>query len=88
MIKAIADSKGWKIKVFTSDFATLIAGLEAKKADVIVDAMYITDERKKQINFTDPWYTEGEAMVVPADSTHAYRDDVKGQILGTQTGTC
>jgi polar amino acid transport system substrate-binding protein len=87
MIKAIAAQKGWKIKVFTSEFATLIAGLSAKKADVIVDAMYITDDRKKKINFTDPWYTEGEAMVVPADSTLASRDDVKGKVLGAQTGT-
>ncbi|MET3920066.1 transporter substrate-binding domain-containing protein [Arthrobacter sp. UYEF20] len=87
MINAIAANKGWKVKVFTSEFATLIAALSAKKADVIVDAMYITDDRKKQINFTDPWYTEGEAMVVPADSTLASRDDVKGKVLGAQTGT-
>jgi polar amino acid transport system substrate-binding protein len=87
MINAIAANKGWKVKVFTSEFATLIAALSAKKADAIVDAMYITDDRKKQINFTDPWYTEGEAMVVPADSTLASRDDVKGKVLGAQTGT-
>ncbi len=54
---------------------------------MIVDAMYITDDRKKQINFTDPWYTEGEAMVVPSDSTLTSRDDVKGKVLGAQTGT-
>jgi polar amino acid transport system substrate-binding protein len=87
MINEIAAKKGWKVKVFTSEFATLISALSAKKADVIVDAMYITDDRKKQINFTDPWYTEGEAMVVPADSTLASRDDVKGKVLGAQTGT-
>ncbi|MCZ2403465.1 amino acid ABC transporter substrate-binding protein [Paenarthrobacter sp. Z7-10] len=87
MINAIAANKGWKIKVFTSEYATLIAALSAKKADVIVDAMYITDERKKKINFTDPWYTEGEAMVVPGDSTLTSRDDVKGKVLGAQTGT-
>jgi polar amino acid transport system substrate-binding protein len=87
MMNAIAEAKGWKIKVFTSEYATLIAALNAKKADAIVDAMYITDDRKKQINFTDPWYTEGEAMVVPADSTLASRDDVKGKVLGAQTGT-
>lgn len=87
MINAIAEAKGWKVKVFTSEFATLIAALNAKKADVIVDAMYITDDRKKEINFTDPWYTEGEAMVVPSDSSLASRDDVKGKVLGAQTGT-
>ncbi|MGY4542546.1 polar amino acid transport system substrate-binding protein [Arthrobacter sp. UYNi723] len=87
MINAIAAEKGWKIKVFTTEFATLIPALMAKKADVIVDAMYITDKRKEQINFTDPWYSQGEGMIVPGDSTLKSRDDVKGKVLGAQTGT-
>lgn len=87
MINAIAASKGWKVKVFVTEFATLIPGLMAKKADVIVDAMYITDKRKEQINFTDPWYSQGEGMIVPGDSTLKTRDDVKGKVLGAQTGT-
>ena len=87
MITAIAEAKGWKIKVFTTDFNTLISALESKKADVIVDAMYITEERKKKINFTDPWYMEGEGMVVPSDSSITNRDQVKGAVAGTVTGS-
>jgi polar amino acid transport system substrate-binding protein len=51
MINAIAKDKGWKIKIFDTEFATLIPALEAKKIDVVVDAMYITDERKKQVDY-------------------------------------
>lgn len=87
MILAIAAKKGWKIKTFVTDFNTLIPALTAKKADVIVDAMYITDERKKTINFTDPWYLQGEGMLVPAGSPVKNRDEVKGLVLGAQTGT-
>ncbi|MCF3140849.1 ABC transporter substrate-binding protein [Paenarthrobacter sp. AR 02] len=87
MINAIAEAKGWKVKTFVTDFNTLIPALQAKKADVIVDAMYITDKRKEQINFTDPWYVQGEGMLVPGDSTLKSRDDVKGKVLGAQTGT-
>jgi polar amino acid transport system substrate-binding protein len=87
MINTIAAAKGWRIKVFSTDFATLISGLMAKKADVIVDGMYITEKRKLQINFTNPWYAEGEAMIVPGDSALKSRADVKGKILGAQTGT-
>ena len=79
MITAIAEEKGWEIEVFTTDFNTLISALKANKADVIVDAMYITDERKKQVDFTEPWYTEGEGMLVPADSTITSRDELGGQ---------
>lgn len=87
MINAIAEQKGWKLKVFTTEFSTLIAGLKAKKADAIVDAMYITDERKKEISFTDPWYTQGEGMLVPAGSAVTSRDQLQGKVLGAQTGT-
>ncbi len=87
MINAIAKKKNWTIKPFVTEFATLIAALKGKKADVLADAMYITDERKKQIAFTDVWYTQGEGMLVPGDSTLTSREDVKGKILGGQTGT-
>jgi polar amino acid transport system substrate-binding protein len=87
MILAIAAEKGWKVKTFVTDFATLIPALTAKKADVIVDAMYITDKRKQTIDFTDTWYIQGEGLVVPAGSSVKNRDDLKGLVLGAQTGT-
>lgn len=87
MITAIAAKKGWTIKTYVTDFATLVSALKAKKADVIVDAMYITDKRKLEINFTNEWYTEGEGMLVPAGSTITTRDQLKGKVLGAQTGT-
>lgn len=87
MWNEIAKCGGWNTEVYVTDFATLIPSLQSKKIDVIVDAMYITDERKKTINFTDTWYTEGEGIVVPADSTVASRDDLKGKVVGAQTGT-
>ncbi|TFD21350.1 ABC transporter substrate-binding protein [Cryobacterium sp. TMS1-13-1] len=87
MFLAIAEQQGWNVEVFVTDFNTLIPALMADKADVIVDAMYITDARKEQINFTDPWYMQGEGLLVPADSTVKNRDDVAGLVLGAQTGT-
>lgn len=83
----IAKCNNWDTKVFITDFSTLIPSLTAKKADIIVDAMYITDKRKEVINFTEPWYIQGEGVLVPAASTVKTRDDVKGLVLGAQTGT-
>lgn len=87
MINWIADKKGWEVKVFVSEFATLIPAIKAGKADTVVDAMYITDVRKEEVNFTDTWYQQGEGMVVPGDSTMTSRDDAKGSVIGVQTGT-
>jgi polar amino acid transport system substrate-binding protein len=87
MLSAVAEAKGWKIKTFVTDFATLIPALTAKKADVIVDGMFITDKRKEQVNFTDPLYLQPEGMIVPAGSTLTSKEDVKGKVIGAQTGT-
>ncbi len=88
MITAIAKQKGWTIKIYDTDFASLIPALKAKKIDVVVDAMYITDERKKEVNFTNPWYSEGEGIVVRAEDTAVKgAADLKGKVLAAQTGT-
>ena len=83
----IAKCNGWNTKVYVTDFSTLIPSLQSKKIDVIVDAMYITDERKKTINFTNPWYVQGEGLVVGKGTGIKSRDDLKGKVVGAQTGT-
>ena len=88
MITAIAKEKGWTIEIYDTDFSTLIPALQADKIDVVVDAMYITDERKEQVDFTDPWYAEGEGIVVPEGTTGVTTGaDLKGKVVGAQTGT-
>jgi polar amino acid transport system substrate-binding protein len=87
ILSTVAEAKGWKIKTFVTDFATLIPALKAKKADLVVDGMFITEKRKEEINFTDPLYLQPESMVVPAGSTTASAADLKGKVIGAQTGT-
>lgn len=87
IMKYIAEKIGVKIETYTTDFSTLIPALKQKKFDIIVDAMYITDKRKEEINFTAPWYREGEGLVVRKDSTIKGVDDLKDKKLGAQTGT-
>lgn len=87
-IQTMAKNLGVKVEVYVTDFSTLIPALQAKKFDMIVDAMYITDKRKELINFTDPWYKEGEAIVVRKDEKNIKSaDDLKGLVVGGQTGT-
>ncbi|MFD5600839.1 substrate-binding periplasmic protein [Leucobacter sp. NPDC058333] len=87
MLNAMADELGWKIKVVTTDFATMPQTVLSKKADFIADGMYVTDERKKTLSFSDTWYSQGEGMLVPSDSKLKSRDDAKGKNIGVMTGT-
>ncbi|MEI6066580.1 MAG: ABC transporter permease subunit [Methylococcaceae bacterium] len=47
---------GKGLKIANMDFGSLIAAVSTGKADLIASAIYVTEERKKQINFSDPYY--------------------------------
>jgi polar amino acid transport system substrate-binding protein len=69
------------------DFANLLVELNNGNIDMVVDGMYVKDERLKVAAFSDKWYTEGEAIVIPADSAVASKADLKGKNIGAQPGT-
>ncbi len=75
------------IKMKVVDFANLLVELNNNNIDMVVDAMYVKDERLQVAAFTDKWYQEGEAVVIPSDSTIASKEDLKGKDIGAQPGT-
>lgn len=75
------------IQMKVIDFSNLLVELNNKNIDMVVDAMYVKDERLQVAAFTDKWYQEGEAVVVPADSTIKSKDDLKDKKIGAQPGT-
>ncbi len=50
---------GKEVKFANMDFGSLIAAVSTGKADMICSSIYVTEERKKQINFSDPYYEMG-----------------------------
>ncbi|MCW6509917.1 transporter substrate-binding domain-containing protein [Lichenifustis flavocetrariae] len=67
LLKDLCGRMKIECKVVTSDFDSAIPSLVAGKYDVIMDALSITDDRKKVIAFTDP-YAATPAVFV-ADKT-------------------
>jgi polar amino acid transport system substrate-binding protein len=65
----------------------IFAGLEAKKYDAILSSVSITDERKKKMDFSEPYYTVRQALIVSKASTAKSLADLKGQKVGGQIGT-
>ena len=44
-------------------FGSLLASVSTKKIDIITSSLMITDERKKQIDFSDPYYESGVSII-------------------------
>lgn len=69
-------------------FDGIVAGLNTGKYDMIASSFTITDERAKQVAFTEPYYDAGQAIAVPVYDTliHGVHDLI-GKSIGVQLGT-
>lgn len=77
-----------KTEIKTNDWSGIILSLKSKKYDMILSTMSITDERKKEINFSEPYIVGGQKLVVKKDEKNIKSEkDLKGKIIGCQMGT-
>jgi polar amino acid transport system substrate-binding protein len=86
---ALCDKMKVKCSVVAQDWDGIIPALQNGKYDVIIASMFITEERKKLVNFTDPYYKAAMTHVVPKGSAiKAFTNDaLKGKAIGAQTST-
>lgn len=63
-----------------TEFGSLIPGLQASRFDIIAAGMYVTPDRCKQVQFSEPTYGVGEGFLVKSgnpENLHSYEDIVK-----------
>ncbi|RUM99055.1 transporter substrate-binding domain-containing protein [Pseudaminobacter arsenicus] len=76
-------------ELVTQDWDGIIPALQAGKFDAIVASMTITDERKKQVDFTNKYYVTPLALVAAKDSdlTSTEPAALAGKTVGAQAST-
>lgn len=84
----IADKMGFKVKHQPTDWDGIIPALNAKKLDFIASGMSATAERAQIVNFTIPYYTVTQVLVVRGDEKMDLDGFLKnGRKIGVQRGT-
>ncbi len=66
---------------------SMIPGLQARKYDVIISSMSITEERQKVVDFTDKYYNTPSRIVVKADTPYTDEASLKGKKIGVLKGS-
>lgn len=88
LINAIAENQGFEIELSPMDFGGIIPAMQANQLDVAIAGMSITDERKKVVDFSEPYFDAGLTVVVKKDNAEIKSvDDLKGKTVAVKKGT-
>lgn len=86
--EAIAKQAGLKYTLRPMDFNGIIPGLQTRNIDAALAGITIRDDRKKVIDFSDPYYESGLAILVDKDNTNIKTaKDLEGKTVAVKIGT-
>lgn len=89
LIKALADEAGIEIEIEQLQFDGIVAGIGSGKFDIGIAGMTITEERKENIDFSQPYYEAGLILAVNKDDDRGISsiEDVDGKTVASRTSS-
>ncbi len=86
--EAIAKEAGLKYTLRPMDFNGIIPGLQTRNIDAALAGITIRDDRKQVIDFSDPYYESGLAILVGKDNSNIKTaKDLDGKTVAVKIGT-
>ncbi|WP_433418050.1 transporter substrate-binding domain-containing protein [Microtetraspora malaysiensis] len=76
-----------KVEFVASNFQSFIAGVQAGRFDAVIAGQTITDERKKQVDFSRPYQVNGISIFVGSTSSIGGVADLEGRKVAVTAGT-
>ncbi|MDF2614282.1 MAG: amino acid transporter substrate-binding protein [Clostridia bacterium] len=78
--RALADELGVKAEFVETKWDAMIAGLDAKRYDIVVNQVSITEERQKKYDFSVPYTVSKAVLIVQSDNELVKGfEDLKGK---------
>lgn len=87
MMNEIGKVLDMDVKISDMAFDGLLPALQMKKVDVVIAGMTATEERKKTVSFTQPYYVASQVIITKKDDNSIKSfDDLKGKKVGVMLG--
>ena len=84
----IAQKLGLELVIDDMEFGSVITSVQSGKADMAMAGLTVTEERMKNVDFTDSYATGVQVIIVPEGSDIQTVDDLSNdKMIGVQDGT-
>lgn len=84
LVNALAQEMNKKAEFIQNQWDSLIPGLNRKNYDIVVNGLEITEDRKAEILFSDPYYVTYEQLTVRKETQNIESlKDCKNKVVGT-----
>lgn len=87
IVKAIAEAAGFEVEFKNIGWEPLFPAVDNKEVDFAVSSITITEDRKKTYDFSDPYFSANQLILVPEDSTIENFADLKDKRVAVQINT-
>lgn len=87
LAQKVADKLGKKLEIRDVEFNSLTNELNSGKCDFVASGVTVRDDRKKNVDFSDPYYKATQSILVKKGSVIHSRADLNGKTVGVQLGT-
>ena len=84
---AAGKEAGFKPQFMAVAWDGIFAGLDVAKYDAIASSVSITEERKKVMDFSEPYFQVKQALIVKKDSKVKSLEELVGKKVGSQIST-
>ena len=75
------------LEIVDTRFNVILAGLYSKRYEMIMTPIFITEQRAKEMLFTEPYIDSGSGFVYRKSDKIKVLDDLKGKRISVSTGT-
>ena len=88
LINAMAEKMGMEVEIEDMYFDGLLGALSSDMVDCLITGMTITEERQEQVDFTEPYFSATQAVVVlKGNDSIKTLEDLQGKKAAVQDGT-
>ena len=87
LANAVAEKMGVKVEVKPIDWDSKAMELSTGKIDVIWNGFSITDERRQEVLFSNPYLSTKQSVIVKAGSDIKTKADLAGKKIALQDGS-